>query len=83
MRVIFMSRKGFSILVYHNVTRIDWNATANQFTVYYTGESGATTSIISNADYFIQIMGFTPVETSASGSSSSSENSGGSGGSGT
>lgn len=61
MRVIFMSRKGFSILVYHNVTRIDWNATANQFTVYYTGEIGATTSTISNDDYFVQIMGFSPV----------------------
>lgn len=90
MRVICVSRRGFSVLVFHNVTAIVWSEADNEYGITHYGTGSQVVSVVSNADYFVQIMGFSPALESVTGGSgsSASESSGetaseGSGGSGT
>lgn len=58
MRVIFMSRNGFSILVYHHVSSLTYNDETEMYTVTYTNAAGNTATITqSNLYYTAHIMG--------------------------
>lgn len=79
MRVIFVSRHGFSVIVYHHVSNIAFNATTGEYTVTYPVNNSSTTATISNTYYIAQIMGLSPADATNASSSGSESGSAGSG----
>ncbi len=64
MRVICVSRHGFSVLVYHHVSAVVFSEADNEYGITYPVTSGGSTTsqvaVISNTNYMVQIMGLSP-----------------------